>query len=58
MPPHWFTYVAHSDVDAAVKENEAAGGQTMRPGFDVPDVGRIAIICDPTGAVVGIMTPS
>jgi predicted enzyme related to lactoylglutathione lyase len=27
-----------------------------KPCFDVPGVGRIAIIEDPTGAMIGIMT--
>jgi predicted enzyme related to lactoylglutathione lyase len=30
----------------------------MRPPFDVPGVGRIAILREPGGAVVGWMTPA
>jgi predicted enzyme related to lactoylglutathione lyase len=29
----------------------------MRPIFDVPDVGRIAILTEPGGAGIGWMTP-
>lgn len=57
MPPRWFTYIAVDDVDAAVEASEAAGGRIERPGFNVPGVGRIAIVCDASGAVVGLMTP-
>lgn len=57
MPPHWMTYIAVDDVDAAVRETAAAGGTVIREPFDVPQAGRIAIIQDPGGAVVGIMTP-
>lgn len=53
----WFTYVAVDDVDAAVAKVDAAGGAVVRPPFDVPGVGRIAIVKDTTGAVVGWMTP-
>jgi predicted enzyme related to lactoylglutathione lyase len=57
MPPHWMTYVAVDDVDGAVRTTREAGGTVHREPFDVEGVGRIAIIADPTGAVLGIMTP-
>ena len=57
-PSHWFAYVAVDDVDARLGEVEAGGGAVCRPPFDVPDVGRIAIVQDPTGAVVGWITPA
>ena len=56
-PPHWFSYLAVDDVDKRLEALIAAGGVILRPPFDVPDVGRIAIIQDPTGAPMGWMTP-
>lgn len=56
-PPHWFAYLEVDDVDARVKAMAANGGKVMRPPFDIPDVGRIAIIADATGAALGLMTP-
>ena len=58
VPPHWFTYIAVEDVDAAVAATRTAGGRVIKDVFEVPDTGRIAIITDPTGAALGIMTPS
>ena len=58
VPPHWFTYIAVEDVDAAVAATRTAGGRVIKEVFEVPDTGRIAIIADPTGAALGIMTPS
>lgn len=58
IPPHWFTYIAVSDVDGAIAANAKAGGTTLREPFDVPQAGRIAIICDPSHAVIGLMTPA
>jgi len=58
VPPHWFTYMAVSDVDAAVEATVAAGGTSMGPAFDVPEVGRIGIVKDPSGAPMGLMTPA
>lgn len=58
MPAHWMTYIAVDDVDAACVAAQAAGGTVTRPAFDVPRVGRIAMVADSTGAVVGLMTPA
>ncbi len=58
MAPHWFTFIAVDDVDRTAEAVVAAGGRVHREPFDVPTVGRIAIVADPTGAVVGMMTPA
>lgn len=55
--PGWFAYFHVADVDAKVKENEAAGGVTHMPPDDLPDVGRTAMIADPQGIVFYLMTP-
>ena len=39
-----------------VAEAETAGAKILRPPFEVPDVGRIAILEDTTGAAIGWMT--
>lgn len=57
-PSGWFTYIAVDDVDARVKQAEAAGGKLLMPAFDIPTVGRIAILQDVTGAMIGWMTPA
>lgn len=57
VPPHWFAYIAVDDVDAAVGKVESLGGKVVAPPFDVASVGRIAIIQDPIGATVGMITP-
>jgi uncharacterized protein len=51
------SYLAVDDVDARVKKAIAAGAKLMKPAFDVPNVGRIAILTEPGGAGVGWMTP-
>lgn len=54
----WFTYIAVDDVDVAVEKARTSGGVILREPFDVPTVGRIAILQDPTGAAIGWMTPA
>jgi predicted enzyme related to lactoylglutathione lyase len=55
--PFWMSYLAVDDVDAAVEQTRAAGGSVSRAPFEVPGTGRVAIVTDPTGALVGLMTP-
>jgi predicted enzyme related to lactoylglutathione lyase len=57
VPSNWMPYVEVDDVDARVAKVAANGGTVMRPAFDIPDVGRIAILTDATGAPLGLMTP-
>jgi predicted enzyme related to lactoylglutathione lyase len=55
MPPSvWTTYLATDSVDATLKAVTDAGGTVMMPAADVMDLGRMAVITDPTGAVVGL----
>ena len=56
-PEHWLTYVAVDDVDTRCKKASAAGARMLREPFDVPGVGRIAIVQQPGGAAVAWMTP-
>jgi hypothetical protein len=58
IPEQWMSYLAVDDVDARVKKAQAAGATLMRPIFDVPGVGRIAILREPGGAGIGWMTPA
>lgn len=57
VPEQWMAYLAVDDVDARVAKATAAGAKLMRPIFDVPGVGRIAILREPGGAAIGWMTP-
>jgi predicted enzyme related to lactoylglutathione lyase len=50
VPPHWMLYIAVESADSAVDLAAKAGGTILAPAFDVMDVGRMAVIQDPTGA--------
>jgi predicted enzyme related to lactoylglutathione lyase len=52
VPPHWNSYITVDDVDAVSARVEQLGGTLHAPPFDVMDVGRMAALSDPTGAVV------
>jgi predicted enzyme related to lactoylglutathione lyase len=54
----WFAYVAVADLSTALARATTEGGQVLREPFDVPDVGRIAIVADAQGIAMGWMTPA
>jgi predicted enzyme related to lactoylglutathione lyase len=58
MPEHWLSYLAVDDVDARLKKATAAGAVIKKPPFEIPGIGRIAIVQEPGGAVIGWMTPT
>jgi predicted enzyme related to lactoylglutathione lyase len=57
VPESWMSYIAVDDVDARLKKAVAAGAKVMKQPFDVPGVGRIAVLLEPGGAGVGWITP-
>ena len=50
----WTTYLAVDDVEATLAAVEPAGGSVVMPATDIPGVGRMAIVADPTGTVVSL----
>jgi predicted enzyme related to lactoylglutathione lyase len=56
--PCWMMYIGVDDVDACVSAITAAGGTVLLPAFDIPNVGRIAMLSDPQGAPFYVMRGS
>ena len=54
-PPSWDVYFASDDVDATTEKAIAADGKALREPFDIPGVGRMAVIQDPQGAVFEVI---
>jgi uncharacterized protein len=57
MPTAWSSYVTVESADAAAAKAADLGGTPMGDPFDVMDAGRMAVIQDPTGAVVSVWEP-
>lgn len=53
----WLTYIQVANVDAAALKAVELGGKLLEAPTDIPNSGRIAIIQDPEGAHVGLITP-
>ncbi len=50
VPPHWNSYVTVASADESAAKAKQLGGTVLKEPFDVFDVGRMAVIQDPTGA--------
>jgi predicted enzyme related to lactoylglutathione lyase len=53
--PTWLFYIGVEDVDASVEKIKAEGGKVMMPAWDIPGVGRIAMVTDPQGIPFYVM---
>ena len=56
-PPRWSMYVTVEDADKTAAIATDAGGTVILEPMDVMDVGRMAVISDPQGAVFSIWQP-
>jgi predicted enzyme related to lactoylglutathione lyase len=54
VPPHWGTYVAVTSVDEAIAKAKALGGAVLAGPMDVAEHGRMAVLRDPTEAVISL----
>ena len=52
IPPHWDVHIAVDNVDEVAGRVESSGGSVIVPPFDVFDLGRTAIVSDPSGGAV------
>jgi len=53
-PPHWLAYFLTSNCDAAADKAKGLGAKLYVPPMTVEDVGRMAVLADPQGAVFAI----
>ena len=54
IPPQWMSYVAVESADRSAARASELGGTVLAPAFDVMEAGRMAVIQDPTGGVLGV----
>lgn len=54
-PAHYMTYFTADDCDASAARAAELGGNVVMPPFDIPGVGRMAAVVDPTGAVFSLI---
>jgi predicted enzyme related to lactoylglutathione lyase len=57
QPPHWNCYVTVASADDTASRAAELGGNAIAEPFDVMELGRMAVIADPTGAALCLWEP-
>jgi uncharacterized protein len=57
IPSMWLPYIHVSKIDETTKRAVSMGAKILKEASDIPGVGRFSILADPTGAVIGLITP-
>ena len=53
-PAHWLGYVDVDDLTERVAKLSKMGAKTLAPEMDIPNVGKIAVVADPSGAAFAL----
>jgi uncharacterized protein len=56
-PPSWLSYILVNDCDASAAKAKELGAKLFMPPSTFEDVGRMAVMADPQGAVFAIFQP-
>lgn len=51
----WLGYIGVDDVEATVAATSEDGAHAVMPAFDIPNVGRVALLADPQGVPFYVM---
>ena len=54
VPQHWNSYVMVKDINESVKAAKSLGGTILKDVSDVMEMGKMAVIADPTGGVFSL----
>lgn len=52
---YWLGFIEVNDIDRRFALAVEQGASVVRPPHDVPGIGRLCVLHDPTGAVIGWM---
>ena len=58
VPASWNSYVSVADAGESVGKAEAAGGKVIVPPMQIVDAGHMAVVSDPTGAMLSLWQPN
>lgn len=53
-PSSWLSYVLVDDIKSATQKARDLGANVMKDSMEVPNMGWLSIITDPTGAMLGL----
>ena len=53
-PSQWLAYVLVNDINASTKKAKSLGAKVSKEVTEIPGMGWLSIIMDPTGATLGL----
>jgi predicted enzyme related to lactoylglutathione lyase len=57
VPPAWLAYVGVDDINTATAKATSLGATIIRGPLEVPGIGWMTILSDPTGATIALWQP-
>lgn len=58
IPPHWMSYISCVDLDRTVERPKSLGATLTSEIEELPEVGRMVFLADPTGAAFALYEPT
>jgi predicted enzyme related to lactoylglutathione lyase len=58
MPPAWLAYVGVEDINAATDKAKSLGATIHKGPMEIPNIGWMTILADPTGAAIALFQPA
>jgi uncharacterized protein len=58
MPTFWLAYVGVKDINASTDQAKSLGATITRGPQEIPNVGWMTILTDPTGATIALFEPA
>lgn len=55
-PPHFLNYISVDNVDETTAKAFDLGATVIKTATDIPNVGRMSIVQDPTGGMIAFIT--
>ena len=57
-PPAWLAYIGVDDIHAATDKALSLGAKAIRNSQEIPGVGWMSLLTDPTGATIALFQPA
>ncbi len=57
LGPRWYAYINVEDIDVCITRAKELGGTLIAGPDNIPGVGRVCLLADPTKALIRLMQP-
>jgi len=58
MPTFWLAYVGVEDINASTDKAKSLGATIHKSPMEIPNIGWMTILADPTGATIALFQPA